>query len=61
VTLAGPAQHVKDVDAAITDPIDASGVVGRATFTAQPYVTDPLVRVVLPDTVRVTVVTAKTR
>ncbi|MGE0406016.1 MAG: YbbR-like domain-containing protein [Candidatus Korobacteraceae bacterium] len=61
VTIAGPSRHVQDVDAAITDPIDATGVVGRTTFTASPYVTDPMVRVVSPAQVRVTVVTEKLR
>jgi YbbR domain-containing protein len=59
VTISGPSQHVKDVEAAITDPIDATGVVGKATFTADPYVTDPLVRVVDSHNVRVTVTTEK--
>jgi YbbR domain-containing protein len=59
VTISGPSRHVKDVDAAITDPIDATGVVGNATFTANPYVTDPLVRVINTSTIRVTVTTEK--
>ncbi|HVZ60900.1 MAG TPA: CdaR family protein [Terriglobales bacterium] len=59
VLLSGPERHVQSVEAAITDPIDATGVVGRATFTAKPYVTDPMVRVVSPSAVRVTVITAR--
>ena len=59
VTIAGPSRHVKDVDAAITDPIDATGVVGKTTFSANPYVTDPMVRVVNASAVRVTVTTEK--
>ena len=33
------------VENAVTDPVDATGVVGKATFTTDAYVTDPLVRV----------------
>ncbi|MGZ4817878.1 MAG: CdaR family protein, partial [Terriglobales bacterium] len=32
VTIVGPAGHVEAVETAITDPVDASGVVGVATF-----------------------------
>ena len=55
VTIVGPAKHVEEVEAAITDPVDASGVVDRATFTTHPYVTDPLVHLADPSPVRVTV------
>jgi hypothetical protein len=34
-------------------------VVGNATFTANPYVTDPLVRVINTSAIRVTVTTEK--
>jgi YbbR domain-containing protein len=61
VTLTGPARHVQEVEAAITDPVDATGVVGRATFTAKPYVTHPMIRVVRPSAVRVTVITERIR
>ena len=44
----------------MTDPVDATGVVGKATFTTHVYVTDPLVRVHTPATIRVIVDTAKT-
>lgn len=55
VTVVGPAKHVQDVEAAITDPVDASGVVDRATFTTHAYVTDPMVRLADPSPIRVTV------
>ncbi len=61
VTITGPARHVQEVDAAITDPIDATGVVGRATFTTHAYVTDPMVRLANPTPIRVTVITEKAR
>lgn len=59
VTIIGPERRVLAVDAALTDPIDASGVVGRATFTANAYVPDPLVRVVRPVAVHVVVETGR--
>ncbi len=60
-TLAGPTRRVRDIDAVITDAIDATGVVGQATFTAKPYVSDPMVRIVSPSTVQVTVITEPVR
>jgi YbbR domain-containing protein len=59
VTIVGPEQRVRAVQAAMSDPVDASGVVGSATFTTHAYVSDPLVRVETPEPVRVTVKTAK--
>lgn len=60
ITVVGPEQRVNALENAITDPVDASGVVGSATFTTQAYVTDPEIRVQRPEPVRVTVTTAKT-
>jgi len=57
--IVGPEQRVKLIDSAITDPVDATGVIGRATFTTTAYIADPLVRVVNPVPIRVTVVTEK--
>jgi YbbR domain-containing protein len=59
VTIVGPAQRVDAVEAATTDPVDATGVVGRQTFSSHVYVTDPLVRVTNADPVHVTVITEK--
>jgi diadenylate cyclase len=61
IVIAGPKKRVNAVEAAITDPVDASGVVGHATFTTHAFVADPLVRVLRPQPIRVTVVTEKTR
>lgn len=61
VMIIGPSKHVQGVDAAITDPVDASGVVGRATFTTHAYVSDPLVRLADPSPIHVTVVTERMR
>lgn len=59
VTVVGPAKRVQALQAALTDPIDATGVVGQATFTTNPYVPDPLVRIVHPGTIHVTIQTGK--
>jgi YbbR domain-containing protein len=59
ITITGPKQHVEKVDAATTDPVDASGTTTTATFTTNVYVPDPLVQVVQPMPVRVTVVMEK--
>lgn len=59
VTIVGPAGHVQAVETAITDPVDASGVVGVATFVTHAYVSDPLVRLADPSPIRVTVTTEK--
>jgi YbbR domain-containing protein len=61
VTIVGPATHVRGVETAITDPVDASGVVGTATFVTHAYVSDPLVRLANPTPIRVTVTTEKSR
>jgi diadenylate cyclase len=59
ITVAGPKKRVNAIDSAITDPVDASGVVGHATFSTHAFVSDPLVRVVRPEPIRVTVITEK--
>jgi YbbR domain-containing protein len=56
VTITGPRRRVEAVDAALTDPVDASGVLTRATFLTHAYVTDPLIQVAHPSSVRVTVI-----
>ena len=61
VTIVGPATHVEGVETAITDPVDASGVVGTATFVTHAYVSDPLVRMADPSPIRVTVTTEKSK
>ena len=59
VLISGPKKHVDSVEAAITDPIDVSGTVTRASFNRHPYVSDPLIQVVNPDPVRITVMMNK--
>lgn len=56
ITITGPRHGVEAVDAATTDPVDASGVMTRATFVTHAYVTDPLIQVAHPSPIRVTVI-----
>jgi YbbR domain-containing protein len=56
IMISGPRRRVEAVEAATTDPIDASGAMDRATFVTQAYVPDPLIQVVHPTPVRVTVI-----
>ena len=60
ITIMGPRHHVEMLDAATTDPIDASGTRTQATFVTNAYVADALVQVVQPTPVRVTVIMEKT-
>ena len=59
ITITGPRHHVEKVDAATTDPVDATGTRGSAVFTTNAYVPDPLVQVVQPVSIRVTVTVQK--
>ena len=59
ITIEGPESRVDAIEAAITDPVDATGVVGHATFATHAYVADPLVRVQHPQPIHVTVTTAR--
>jgi YbbR domain-containing protein len=56
VTIGGPKQRVEAVEAATTDPVDASGNMDRGMFVTNAFVPDPLVQIVRPMPVRVTVV-----
>ena len=58
-TITGPRKRVEAAESAITDPVDVSGTMGRSTFVTQAYVSDPLVQVVNPIPVRVTVIMQK--
>jgi YbbR domain-containing protein len=59
VTITGPRSRVKAVQAATTDPVDASGVVTSQTFSTNVYVSDPLIQVVHPTPIHVTVIMEK--
>jgi len=56
VTITGPQRRVQAVESAITDPVDATGVMTRASFATQAYVPDPLIQVVHSTPIRVTVI-----
>jgi YbbR domain-containing protein len=56
IMITGPLRRVEAVEAAITDPIDVSGAMTRATFVTQAYVSDPLIQVVHATPIRVTVI-----
>lgn len=59
VTITGPRRHVERIDAAKTDPIDATGTLGTAVFTTNVYVSDPLVQVDRATSIQVTVTVRK--
>ncbi len=59
ITIVGPERRVDAIQTAMTDPVDATGVVGSGTFTTHAYVSDPLVRVQTPEPIHVTVSTGK--
>jgi len=59
ISITGPKHHVEMVDAATTDPVDASGTRTQATFVTNVYVPDALVQVVQSTPVRVTVIMEK--
>jgi YbbR domain-containing protein len=56
IMISGPHQRVEAVESATTDPVDASGTMDRASFVTQAYVPDPLIQVVHPTPIRVTVI-----
>src|SRR5580698_2380125 len=59
ITITGPQHHVEQVDSATTDPVDVSGTRTQGSFMTMVYVPDPLVQVVNPAPVRVTVIMQK--
>ena len=58
-TIIGPRARVETVQNAITDPVDVSGLIERGTFLTHAYVPDPLIQVVDPSSIRVTVIMQK--
>jgi YbbR domain-containing protein len=60
IAINGPKQRVKTVETATTDPVDASGIMDRGTFVVNAFVPDPLVQIVHPSPIRVTVLVEKT-
>jgi YbbR domain-containing protein len=60
INITGPRKRVLAVEGAITDPVDVSGTMDRGTFVTHAYVSDPMVQVVDPTPIRVTVIMQKT-
>ena len=56
ILVTGPRRRVEALEAASTDPVDASGTMTRDTFVTQAFVADPLIQVVHPTSIRVTVI-----
>ena len=59
ITITGPRRHVERIDAATTDPIDATGTLGRTVFTTNVYIPDPMVQVGQGGSIRITVYVQK--
>ena len=55
VDIIGPAKQVASVAAATTGPVDLTGVVGSISVARHAYVSDPLIQVANPHSVRITV------
>lgn len=56
VMVTGPHRRVEALDAASTDPVDASETSTSASFVTHVYVADPLIQVVHPLPIHVTVI-----
>jgi len=56
IMVTGPRRRVEALEAAGTDPVDVTGTMTRGTFLTQVYVADPLIQVVHPTGIRVTVI-----
>ena len=59
IIISGPRQRVEAVEAATTDAIDATGTIDSASFVTHAFVSDPLIQVVHPGPIRVTVTVEK--
>lgn len=59
VELIGPKKQIDAIDAAVTDPIDVTGVLDRITVTRPAYVSDALIQVTDPHPVRITIIMQK--
>ncbi len=60
ILISGPRRRIEAVESATTDPVDVTGTMNRASFVTQAYVNDPLIQVVHPTPVRVTVIMERT-
>jgi YbbR domain-containing protein len=55
VEIMGPKKSIDAVESASTDPIDVSGLIDRTTYSRHALDSDPLVQVVDPHAVRITI------
>jgi YbbR domain-containing protein len=60
IMVTGPRRRIEALEAASTDPVDVSGTITRASFVTQAFVADPLIQVVHPIPIRVTVIMERT-
>lgn len=60
IMVTGPRRRIEALEAASTDPVDVSGTLTRASFLTQAFVADPLIQVVHPTPIRVTVIMERT-
>jgi YbbR domain-containing protein len=56
ITITGPRRHVEAVENATTDPVDISKATTQTSFVTQAYIPDPLIQIVHPTPIRVTVI-----
>jgi YbbR domain-containing protein len=59
LNVVGPRKHLDETEFAITDPVDVTGNTDRMSFATHAYVSDPLIQVINPDLVHVTVIMQK--
>jgi YbbR domain-containing protein len=56
VEVIGPRKAVETIESAITDPIDITGLTDRTVILRHAYVSDPLIQVIDPHPIRITVI-----
>jgi YbbR domain-containing protein len=56
VEVIGPRKEVEEIESAVTDPIDITGLIDRTVVLRHAYVSDPLIQVVDPHPIRITVI-----
>ncbi|MGA2100645.1 MAG: CdaR family protein [Candidatus Sulfotelmatobacter sp.] len=59
IRISGPRRHVERIEAATTDPVDATGTLGSAVFNTNVSVSDPLIQIDSATSIRVTVTVQK--
>lgn len=59
LNIVGPRKRLDETDYAVTDPVDVTGDTDRMTFATHAYVSDPLIQVINPDLIHVTIIMQK--